>query len=491
MGTDQLDILICIVPKIRPDAPTIGPSILKSHLQEAGFSCEVLDLNVKLYNALKEHGTHQKYFFENDLIFSLHPGFKRIRDFVELSDEFNAFCDQHNDILMGWVELFKRKNPKWIGLSILTFYAQAMAIKLSRLIREHLPNTKIVWGGANIEKGIETFREQGLMDHYIYGDAEYSIVELLKGNLTAKGIDSLKTNQINLNNVLIPNYDDIDWDEYADEGVVYVTGSRGCVKKCTFCDVYETWPEYRFRSGESIANEMKVLKERYGRTNFRFTDSLVNGSMKAFRSMMIELKELRKTYPELRWTSQWIVRPKNQSPEEDFQLIKESGCDTLDMGIESFSQSVRWHLGKKFTDEDMWWSFDMLRKYHIKQALLMIVGYPTESEEDHQITLDTLRRLFKEGYATDKNGNHEKLMYFNFAYTLLLWEGPLLDQIMHDLAYYEDMLNWDYKGNDSTTRIKRYKEIYDLLKSVDDEERYEWMHKRYLSMVKYLSLIHI
>jgi len=206
--------------------------------------------------------------------------------------------------------------------------------------------------------------------------------------------------------------------------------------------------------------------------------------MKAFRAMMVELKELRITYPEIRWTSQWIVRSKSQSPESDFQLMKDSGCETLDMGIESFSQSVRWHLGKKFTDDDMWWSLDMLRKYKIKQALLMIVGYPTETEEDHQQTLDTLRKLFDDGYATDRDEHNIKLMYFNFAYTLLLWEGPLLDQIMHELSYYEDMLNWDYKGNDSTTRIRRYKEIYDLLDTLD-KDRYKWMQKRYLSMVKY------
>lgn len=486
--SDRLDMLICIVPKIRPDAPTIGPSLLKSHLQQAGFTCEVLDLNIKLFNALKKHGTHEKYYFENDLIFSLHPGFKRIRDFVELSDEFNDFCVEYDHILMDWIETFKRKNPRWIGLSILTFYGQAMAIKISRLIRQHLPETKIVWGGANIEKGIETFKDKGLMDHYIYGDAEYAIVELLKGNLTAKGIDSLKTNQINLNNALMPNYDDIDWDEYhrIDDlsNVVYITGSRGCVKKCTFCDVYETWPEYRFRPGASIAEEIKFLRERYNRTTFLFTDSLINGSMKAFRSMMMELRDLRKTYPEIRWTSQWIIRPKNQSPEEDFKLMKESGCDTLDMGIESFSQSVRWHLGKKFTNEDMWWSLDMLRTYKIRQCLLMIVGYPTENEEDHKLTLETIRKLFESGYATDRDDDGFKLMYFNFAYTLLLWEGPLLDQIMNELTYYEDMLNWDYKGNDSTTRIRRYKEIYDLLDSLD-KDRYRWMNKRYLSMVKY------
>ena len=47
---NQLDIIICVIPKIMPDAPTVGPAVLKAHLQDAGFTCEVIDLNVKLYN---------------------------------------------------------------------------------------------------------------------------------------------------------------------------------------------------------------------------------------------------------------------------------------------------------------------------------------------------------------------------------------------------------------------------------------------------------
>ena len=66
------DIIICIVPKINPDAPTVGPAVLKSHLMDAGFSCEVMDLNVQLYNSLKAINKHDYYFFEIDGLFSTH-----------------------------------------------------------------------------------------------------------------------------------------------------------------------------------------------------------------------------------------------------------------------------------------------------------------------------------------------------------------------------------------------------------------------------------
>ena len=47
MTNNQLDIIICIMPKINPEAPTVGPSVLKAHLASAGFTCKVIDLNIK------------------------------------------------------------------------------------------------------------------------------------------------------------------------------------------------------------------------------------------------------------------------------------------------------------------------------------------------------------------------------------------------------------------------------------------------------------
>lgn len=480
--TRQLDMLICIVPKINPDAPTVGPAVLKSHLMAAGFSCEVVDLNVKLFNALKAKQEHRRYYFDNDELFKTH------HSRIELNDDFKAFYADYEYVFLEWIELFKQKNPRWIGLSILSIYSQSVAVQLSRLIREHMPETKIAWGGAQIEHGIDKFKALGLMDHYVCGDGEFSIVDLVKGNLTANGIDSLKPNQVkDLNQMLLPNYDDINWEEYPridyQGGLVYITGSRGCVKRCTFCNVYEIWPEYRFRSGKNIANEIVMVKQKYERNFFKFTDSLINGSMKAYREMLHELVEYRKIDPDIEWSSQWIIRTKTQSPEEDYRMMKEAGCVELDIGVESFSESVRWHMGKKFTNDDMWWCFDMLQKYKIPYGLLMIVGYPTETEADHQITLDTIRRLYEEGYADATNESGNKLLHLSFGNTLMLSDNmPLWEQIKDDLTYYDDMLNWDYKGNDMITRLRRFKEVHDLIHELSGEKNMSWMHRKALRM---------
>lgn len=482
--SNRLDMLICVVPKIFPDAPTVGPAVLKAHLIDAGFSCEILDLNVKLYNEFVKHGDKDQ-FFENDSAF-------RCRDVDSIDKIFGENYEKYKYIFDGWIDSFKEKNPRWIGLSLLSVMSTAVAIKLSQLIRIHLPDTKIVWGGAEITRGrTRQYFEHGLIDHWISGDGEIPIINLLNGDYENNGIDDRPPFQmIKLNDVMVPNYDDIEWNEYPhidQPQPAYITGSRGCVKRCDFCNVYEIWPKYVFRSGESIANEIITVKKKYNRTTFKFTDSLINGSMKAFRQMLQILADYNnsctKEEDKIQWHSQWIVRNLRQSPEEDYKLAKESGCYGLDVGIESFSENVRFELGKKFTDEDMWHCFEMLNKYKIRHTLLMFVGHPFETDADHQITLDTIRKLYKVEYATAKHDN-KKLMYVSMANTMMLGDDtPVWNKVKDELEYWHNEWNWKFRDNTLDVRLKRLEEANDLLSDLAGQER-TWMVKKKIKMIK-------
>ena len=467
----MLDILIAIVPKIEPDAPTIGPALLKTHVQDAGFSCEVVDLNIKLFRAAQKENMEHVWKYD-DHFFST-----EWRD-PYLSDDFNKFYEQFKHVFDDWIELFREKNPRYLGLSLLSIYSQSVAIKIGQLVKEKLPHIKILLGGPQVEYGIDEFVKLGYLDHYIFGDAEKSLVEFLKGNFEYIGIDNIhKINQLHdLNSMKFPNYDDIDWDEYHDpeeELATYITGSRGCVKKCTFCNVHKIWPDFRFRSGENIANEMIYIKERYNRNVFKFTDSLINGSMKAFRSLCEILAEYKKEKDsDLAWISQWVIRSKSQSPESDYIAMKESGCIRLEIGLESFSEDVRWHMGKKFTDEDMWWCLEMLNKHQIPHVLLMIVGYPVETQVHHEHTLKCVEKVYANGW--------DRYTKFSFGNTLMLSHTmPLYNLIKDDLEYHKTNIDWKYKDNDLVTRVKRFKEVNALVDRLSDTGL-PWMSEKAL-----------
>jgi len=229
------------------------------------------------------------------------------------------------------------------------------------------------------------------------------------------------------------------------------------VRACTFCDIASMWPKYKYRSGHSIAKEIKTQVKRYGAKAFRFTDSLINGSMKAFRDMTQELSKFRMAMPKsdrFIWDSHFIVRSKRQMPPEDFVKMAESGAGTMLIGVESGSPSVRDHMKKGYSDDDLHYSLGELFKNNIKVRFLMIIGYPTETQDDFKQTLDFFDRYAEYG----RNGLVEEI---NLGLTLnLLPNTPLFDNAKeYGLETTKQHINdWICVGNptlDYRERLKR------------------------------------
>ena len=244
----MLDIAILIIPKIDPYAPTVGPAVLKSHVEAAGYTCKVVDLNIDFYNSLPVDDRHKFYFTTADNAFLMKYDYT-------YDDESHLFYKKHKKWFIKTVKRIKKINPKFVGMSLLTKYSRSFAYHLSIEIKNELPDIKIIWGGADARENTKLLLDRGIIDFYVFGDGEFSLVELLNGNVTAPGINTVSPQQVeDLSTVLPPNYDDINWDDYEDvypdAKTVYITGSRGCVKRCTFCDIHTIWPKYKFRSSK-------------------------------------------------------------------------------------------------------------------------------------------------------------------------------------------------------------------------------------------------
>ena len=163
--------------------------------------------------------------------------------------------------------------------------------------------------------------------------------------------------------------------------------------------------------------------------------------------------------------------------------MKESGCYALDVGVESFSQNVRWELGKKFTDEDMWWCFDMLQKYKMHHTLLMFVGHPFETNEDHQITVDTIKKLSEKGYTSARHDG-KKLMYISMANTMMLSDDtPVWNKVKDELEYWHNDWNWKFRDNTLDVRLNRLLEANDLLKELAGQDK-TWMVNKKIEMIR-------
>jgi len=319
----------------------------------------------------------------------------------------HAFLTEFGDDAIDWCETAQNYNPKYadfveeyaerfvgydyIGASVFTLNSQIFTRLFCRIIRTKFPNTKIILGGAGITNNHsdlsdismhfgEDMLKANLADYVVKGEGDKALPALLRG-------EKYEFPQMDdLSNLPIPDYSDIDFALYSKPTLV-VTGSRGCVRQCTFCDVHANWKKYRYRPGEEVANEIIHQYYTYGIKHFHFSDSLVNGSLKEFR---VFCKTLAKANLPIEWRGQFIFR--SGMTEEDWDNLAASGCKGLWIGIESGSDAVRWHMKKKFTNKDMYESVHALGKRKINMLYLLIVGYPTETEEDYEETLELLRQ---------------------------------------------------------------------------------------------------
>lgn len=390
------DIVLLTLPRLELRTPITGPAILKSMVEKHGFDAFCYDLNLDLWHSVDVE-KHGNVWFDTDLTF-------------REEEKFNKFWNEViADVSTKWIETLRNKNPKWIGMTIFSQRSKWMTIRMCEVIRKEMPGIKIVVGGPFTEFTGPLLFDNKLTDAYIIGEGENALVSVLQGNLDFPGVNGNPPEQINdLDTIPIPDYSDFNMDMYPstwfdprikDENklgtdFIYVTGSRGCVRKCTFCDIQNVWPKFRYRSGKSIAEEMMVQNSRYNSNRFMFTDSLLNGSVKQLKDICTTILDYQDKglMSEVSWQGQFIARPKHQMDEDVYALMSKAGYNFVSIGIESGSEKIRNDMKKMFDDEAMDFTFNMCAKYNIEMAWLLIVGYPTETEEEFQKTLDMLTK---------------------------------------------------------------------------------------------------
>ena len=140
------------------------------------------------------------------------------------------------------------------------------------------------------------------------------------------------------------------------------------------------------------------LYNKHGVRKFYLTDSLVNGSLKAFSDFTKTLAEYNTKNPDksLKWVGQYITRKmSNALNDEYYDRLKASGGEGLTIGVESGSDAVREHMKKQFRTVDVDHEIAEFDKRGIVCVLLFFSCYPTETWQDFLDTADMLIRYRK------------------------------------------------------------------------------------------------
>lgn len=359
------------------------------------------------------------------------------------------------------VEQIKQFGSHAVIVSVFSY----MQIPLTRLflqqIRVSLPGVPVLAGGPGVMHAGPDGRtngnmllSHGLVDYYCLGEGDEALPAWLLGQPDVLGINSRK----HQHESWVPQIDDLDGKylvpsykkintvnfhnmENKSSAVFSLSTSRGCVRSCSFCDVSNTWKKFRFRSGRSVAQEILKHHQEVGAVHFTIVDSLINGSLKSFTEFNQEMKRIRQEQASLKdfsYNGMFIVRDQKSHPESLFATMKDAGCESLAIGVETGSDRLRVDINKKFTNQDLDYHFEMCQRYGIRNNLLTFVGYPTETAEDFEQTLLMLERYQK--YLID-----DTIIGINHSGIFGLLPGTPVFEQRDDIG-----IHWEYRDDDRT-----------------------------------------
>jgi len=181
-----------------------------------------------------------------------------------------------------------------------------------------------------------------------------------------------------LDQLPVPLYEAVKVEDYPMANIVF---SRGCPYGCTFCDVAPMWQRKNFqRSVDSVIDEIKLLKGKYGRRHFEFTDeTFVLGRVK----VMEFCERLKHDGLDIKWSCTGRV---NLVTRDLLAEMASSGCEAMFFGIESGSDRVLDEVNKDFTVAEALEALTLTLEY-MKPVASFIWGFPFETEQDLMGTL--------------------------------------------------------------------------------------------------------
>jgi tRNA-2-methylthio-N6-dimethylallyladenosine synthase len=192
-------------------------------------------------------------------------------------------------------------------------------------------------------------------------------------------------------------YDDII--PYREDGLsAWIAVMRGCDKFCTFCVVPFTRGRERSRSLKSIVDEIRLLSDR-GFKEVSLLGQNVNSyhdNGNDFSDLLAASANVDETI-RIRFTTS---HPQDLSDKLLYTIAEhENICNSIHLPVQSGSNRILGLMNRTYTIEHYLNLVDKARKLipDVNFSTDIISGFPTETEADHQMTIDVMERIRYDG----------------------------------------------------------------------------------------------
>ncbi len=292
----------------------------------------------------------------------------------------------------------------FVGFSVLTGPQTKFSALLSKKIKEYNRDVPIVWGGIHPSlMKAETLKEE-YVDIVVVNEGEETALELAQALSRGNDITHVdgigyKTNGrtvFNKGRALIEDLDTlpVDWslidmDKCIFEvqgrrlkGFIYLT-SRGCPYDCSFC-YNRAFNQRRWRthSIDRVVGDIEQLKKRFNVETVAFMDDHFFVNKNRSFEILSRMRDLDISCAE------FLLRV-DEITEESVKRLASLGVKRIFIGVESGNDRVLALMKKDTSRAMIIEKFRILARYRdLAINCAMIIGYPTETMEEIEESLD-------------------------------------------------------------------------------------------------------
>ena len=334
---------------------------------------------------------------DNQLSYSIYSSrdiIKAIRD-----EEQNPYIDLYRNYFLPSI---LGDQPDLVGISITATSQIIPGLTLSRMLKEASPTTHVTIGGSIFTRLVDNLRRCDRLfdvtDDFIVFEGETALLELvnqLEGqkdyskvpNLIFRQNGKVIVNQPfyseNLAQHPAPNYDGFPLDQYlAPDTVLPVQFSRGCYyKDCAFCALTLDHQNFRQKDPMKVVDELEFLSAKYQTPYFFFTDECL--ALSPARRLC---REMISRGADFQWTAE--LRFEKNLSKELLSLMKDAGCQKIVFGLETYNTRMMDFMKKGITQESVNRICSDCVDLGIAVHCYVIVGFPTETEEEALETMN-------------------------------------------------------------------------------------------------------
>jgi p-methyltransferase len=310
------------------------------------------------------------------------------------------------------------QQPRSVAITTTFYMMPAPVIEIIDFVRQHAPAVPIIVGGPLVDNNCRAGNAGRLQQFFDRTGADVYVWES-QGEATLLAVVRALADGTPLHEV--PNVylrDDAgSWtmtrrrpeanalDECAVHWATFDPGrlgstlstrtARSCAFECAFCDYPERAGKLTLADIGTVERELESLAAM-GVTRVAFIDDTFNVPMRRFRELCRMM--IRRDFG-IEWFS--YFRCGHAKDPDVYDLMYDSGCRGVLLGIESGDDRVLRNMDKRATVHDYRFGIEQLRKRDIFTHASFVVGFPGESDETVQNTIDFLNETGPDTFAVN------------------------------------------------------------------------------------------